>query len=223
MLGRMIPVAVFGAIGTLIFAGLGWWQVERLAWKTDLIARIEASLAADPVAVPQMPEPDRDRYLHVRERGAILPGELHVYTSAPPRGVGYRVIAPMQLADGRRILVDRGFVPVGEKDATRQIGPVTVEGALQWPRETDGFTAAPDREKNIWLARDVAQMSAALETQPIMLVTEASDMAAAPMPLPVGIDIPNSHLQYVITWFGFAAIWAGMTVYRLWRIKRRIE
>nr|MBA3325768.1 SURF1 family protein [Paracoccaceae bacterium] len=160
-------------------------------------------------------------YLRVRAEGVLGPGELHVYTSAPPFGVGYRVIAPMAIADGRRILIDRGFVPVDAKDAPRPAGPLTVEGALMWPDETDGFTSTPDREKNIWFARDVDLMAAALETAPVMLVAAVSDDPAAPMPLPVGVNIRNDHLGYAITWFGLATVWAVMTGYLLWRIKRR--
>jgi surfeit locus 1 family protein len=41
--------------------------------------------------------------------------------------------------------------------------------------------------------------------------------------VPVSPNLPNSHLQYAVTWFGLAAVWAGMTVYGLWRIKRGID
>lgn len=219
----MLPLLLFGVFGTAILLWLGSWQLQRLAWKSEIVQRIETRLAADPVAVPPAPDPERDRYLRVRAAGEILPGELHVYTSVPPYGVGYRVIAPMELADGRRILLDRGFVPIGEKDAARPLGPVTVEGSLNSPRVTDGFTGKPDRERNIWLPRDAPMMSAALDTLPILLVTETSDMAGAPMPVPVSVNIPNNHLQYAITWFALAAGWAGMTGYGLWGIKRRID
>ena len=37
------------------------------------------------------------------------------------------------------------------------------------------------------------------------------------------MNIPNDHLEYAITWFGLAAVWAVMTGYLLWRIKRRID
>jgi surfeit locus 1 family protein len=137
--------------------------------------------------------------------------------------VGYRVITAFDLADGRRILLDRGFVPIDEKDAPRRAGPITVEGALLWPQETDFFTSAPDRTKNIWLARDVDLMAEALGTAPVLLVTEASDDPTAPMPLPVTVNIPNDHLQYAITWFALALVWAVMTGTLLWRIKRRTD
>ena len=112
----------------------------------------------------------------MRAAGNLLPGEIHVYTAGPGGKVGYRVVAPLSLADGRRILLDRGFVPIGQKDAPRPPGPVAVVGNLVWP---DDGPADPDRAKNIWIARDVPLMAAALGTAPILVVaSEASRRAA---------------------------------------------
>lgn len=224
MIRRMIPPLILGISGCAVLIWLGVWQVHRLAWKTEILGRIETMLAAEPGALPPDPDPARDAYRRVLVAGAIEPGELHVYTSVPAEGVGYRVIAPLRLDDGRRILLDRGFVPITEKDAPRHLGPIRVRGSLLWPDETDRFTDAPDLARNIWFARDVGRMSAALDTLPVMLVTEASDDARAPLALPVTTEgIPNNHLQYAITWFGLALAWAGMTVYWLWRIKTRTD
>jgi surfeit locus 1 family protein len=223
MTRRMIWPLIFGLAGTLVLVALGTWQVQRLAWKTDILDRIETRLDAAPVALPAAPEVAAHEYLRVRAEGALEPGEVHVYTSLPPRGVGYRVVAPLETRDGRRVLVDRGFVPIDAKDTTREPGPIAVEGALVWPRETDRFTAAPDRDANIWFARDVALMAEALGTEPVMVAVEREAGAAAggTILLPVAINIRNPHLEYAATWFGLAAVWAVMTLYWLWRIKRR--
>ncbi len=223
MTRRMIAPLIFGIVGVAILLSLGVWQVRRLQWKTAILAEIDTRLAAAPVAVPADPTEGRDTYLRVTATGTLEPGELHVYTSVPDRGVGYDVIAPMTLADGRRVLLDRGFVPIGEKDADRPLGPVAVEGTLAWPQETDSFTSDPDRVKNIWFARDVPLMAAALDTLPAMIVVTTSDAADAPLPLPLTVNIPNDHLQYAITWFLLAVVWTLMTGTMLWRIKRRID
>lgn len=218
---RLVLPLLFGLVGTAVLVALGTWQLQRMAWKGDIIARIEARLAADPVAVPPDANPDEHQYLRVREDGVVLPGELHVYTSVPPHGVGYRVVAPFEIGESRVVLLDRGFVPIADKDAERPIGPLAVEGALHWPQETDRFTADPDREANIWFARDAVRMAEALDTEPVMLVTERSSAPAAALAQPVTVNIPNNHLEYVLTWYGLAVVWAGMTVYWLWRITRR--
>jgi surfeit locus 1 family protein len=223
MTRRMIAPLLFGIVGVAILVSLGVWQVQRLAWKTAILDEISTRLAAEAVPVPPDPSPTVDAYRKVEAEGEIGPGELHVYTSNPPQGVGYRVIVPLKLADGRSILLDRGFVPIAAKDAPRHLGPIRVEGALVWPQETDSFTDAPDRETNIWFARDVPLMAEALGTVPVMLVTATSNDPAAPTPMPVSVNISNDHLQYAVTWFLLAVVWAGMTAYLLWRIKRRTD
>ena len=220
---RIVAALAFGLGGVAILLALGFWQLRRLEWKEGVLAEISARMEAPAVPVPQAPTEAAQEYLHVSAEGRLTPGEIHVYTSAPPRGVGYRVIAPLELADGRRILLDRGFVPIGEKDAPRLIGPIRVEGALLWPDDVDSYTPPPDLAKNIWLSRDLPAMAAALETEPLLVVVEASDDPGAPMPMPVGVNVPNDHLQYAVTWFGLAAVWAMMTGYMIWRIKRRID
>jgi surfeit locus 1 family protein len=223
MTRRMVAPLIFGVLGVALLVSLGLWQVQRLAWKTAILAEIDAKLAAAPVAVPAEPDPAADQYLRVRAEGEIEPGEIHVFTAAPGGGAGYRVIVPLRLADGRRILLDRGLVREREKDAARRLGPIAVEGALLWPREADRFTSPPDREKNVWYARDTPLMAGALGTLPVLLVASASDDPGQPLPMPVTVDIPNNHLGYAIQWFGLAAVWALMTGYLLWRIKRRID
>jgi surfeit locus 1 family protein len=221
MTRRMIAPLIFGICGVAILVGLGIWQVQRLAWKAAILDRIEARLAAAPVEVPPDPTPAADQYRRVRAAGTIAPGELHVYAPAPGGGAGYRVIAPLVLGDGRRVLLDRGFVPVEAKDAPRALGPATVVGSLLWPQESDRFTSPPDRAGNVWFARDVPLMAEALGALPVMLVAEPGGETGAPAAMPVSASIPNNHLEYAVTWFAMALAWAVMTGYLLWRIKRR--
>jgi surfeit locus 1 family protein len=220
---RLFLPILFGLFGTAVLIGFGTWQLQRLQWKEAIIARIEARLSAEPVSVPEPVDPAEHQYLRVREAGLLAPDELHVYTSIPPHGVGYRVIAPLDLDSGRRILVDRGFVPVDAKDAPRATGPVEIAGALHWPQETDRFTPAPDRAANLWFARDVTLMAEALAAEPAMIVVEAvaPPLPGAPLPMPVNVNIPNNHLEYVVTWYGLALVWAGMTIYWVVRMIRR--
>jgi surfeit locus 1 family protein len=231
-LRRLVAPALFGILGTAILLALGLWQVQRLAWKEGLIAEIEARIAADPVPLPAAPDPTRDRLLRVSVTGRLGTPEIDVLTSLDPWGAGYRVIVPMTLAEGaegRRILVDLGYVPQEMKDPADRPGPlgagpdsppVEVTGLLLWPRETDRFTPAPDRGRNIWFARDVAAMAAELGTEPVLVVAQSNGSAEWPKPAPPGTDLPNRHLEYAITWFGLAAVWAGMTIFWI-RTERR--
>jgi surfeit locus 1 family protein len=221
---KLIFALAFGLGGLAILLGLGTWQLQRLAWKNDLIAQLEARLSVAPVPLPAAPDRARDAYLRVAVPGRYAEGELHVLTSRKPYGPGFRVIAPFETQGGRRILVDRGFVPEEEKDAARPLpqGPVTVTGALVWPRETDMFTPEPDRAENFWFARDVPLMAEALDTAPLMVAAE-SNPGERPVATPVTVNLRNTHLQYAITWFGLAVGWAAMTAALVLRIRRRGE
>ena len=98
----------------------------------------------------------------------------------------------------------------------------TITGNLHWPDETDLFTPEPDRALNFWFARDADALSGELGAEPFLIVLRETSESARPVtPLPVDTGaIPNDHLEYAITWFGLAAVWAGMTLFWIVRIAR---
>ena len=221
-LRRIVVPALIGVVGTAILLALGAWQVQRLAWKEGLIAEIEARLSAEPVPLPDAPEPERDRLLRVEATGRIGTDEVHVLSSLDPWGAGYRIVSPMELADGRRIMVDLGYVPQDMKEPAARPRPASadageapdqVTGLLLWPSEVDGFTPEPALDRNIWFARDVPAMAEALAAEPVLLVAESHPWTEWPRPTPPGTNVPNRHLEYAVTWFSLAAVWAGMTVF----------
>ena len=208
-------MALVGGLGLVALLSLGIWQLQRLDWKEGVLETITARIKEEPVALPVNPTPDGDAYRAVSMPGEVLPEELHVYWVTSDQGPGYRVISPFLTDQGRRVLLDRGFVTAGAKLDARSAGRALVIGNLLWPDEVDGLTPAPDSVGNIWYARDVPEMAAALGTQPLLVV--AREMNPTPavnsiMPLPVSTqNIPNNHLQYALTWFLLAFVWAAMT------------
>ncbi len=219
---RILFLLIFGLAGLGVLLWLGIWQVQRLAWKQDVLAEIESRISADPVALPPQVSEDADKYLPVTVSGELEPGEIHVLVSVKHVGAGYRIIQSFSTGD-RTILVDRGFVPTTAKQADRLIGPMEITGNLHWPDEIDSYTPEPDIDDNIWFARDVPNLAAALGADPVLLIAR-SETDPNVMPLPVATaGIPNDHLQYAITWFGLALVWAAMTGYFLWRSRANSE
>ncbi|MDO6616381.1 MULTISPECIES: SURF1 family protein [Pacificibacter] len=217
---RMIGPILMGVIGIVILLWLGMWQVQRLAWKQGILAEITAEIAADPVPVPTLISTDM-KYLPVTATGTIGQDELHVLVSRLEIGAGYRVIAPFELDDGRRVLLDRGFIKPEAKDVFRASGPATITGNLHWPDDMNSSTPEPDTSENIWFGRDIAAMARALGTAEVLIVARA-DTGQGIEAMPVGITgIKNDHLGYAITWFSLALVWLGMTLFLLWRIKTR--
>ena len=226
-MGRILFLIGIGLGGAAVLISLGVWQVQRLAWKQAVLADITARISADSVALPVDPDPVADKYLPVAVTGTYDDQVIYVLVSQKQIGAGYRVIAPMQTDEGRRVLIDRGFVRLEERDAvTAPAGKVTVTGNLHWPQEIDSFTPAPDLKENIWFARDLPAMAQALNADPLLVVARETSLPDGPVtPLPVDTaGIPNDHLQYAITWFSLALIWAAMTlVFALRGSRRRPE
>lgn len=219
---RVLFLLIFGLTGFGVLVALGSWQVQRLAWKEGVLADIDARIIGAPAALPDNPDPDADRYRPVTVTGEMLPDELHVLVSLKRVGPGYRIIAPF-LTNERMILIDRGFISLEDRDTPRALGAMEVAGNLHWPQEVDSFTPEPDTRENIWFARDVPALAEALGTEPILLIARSpTDPNITPLPVD-SAGIPNDHLQYAVTWFGLAAVWAGMTGFFLWRTRARPE
>lgn len=212
-MNRVIFLMVIGLGGAAILLSLGIWQVERLVWKQDVIADIDARITSAPVPLPQAPDPEVDAYLPVTVSGRFTGDTIRVLVSQKQVGPGYRLITAFE-TDAGRVLVDRGFVASDDKGIATPQGTVTVIGNLQWPREIDRYTPAPDLDNNIWFARNVPELAIRLDAAPLLVVTREMSVANPPVtPLPVDTSrIPNDHLQYAVTWFALAAIWLAMSL-----------
>lgn len=230
---------ILGLAAFVVLLGLGTWQVERLYWKEALLATIDQHIHAAPLPLAEVEakfgEAGDVDYWPVTVTGRFLhSGERHFFATHEGNS-GFYVYTPLQLADGRFVLVNRGFVPYDLKDPTKRAqgqveGEVTVTGLARNPLAQKPSTMVPDNDpaKNIfyWKDRDVMAATAGLPAGSA-LVPFFIDADKTPNPggLPVGgvtiIDLPNSHLQYAVTWYGLAAALAGVLGVWLWRSRQR--
>ena len=212
-------MVVFGVLGTAILLSLGIWQLQRLAWKQEVLRAIESKILAPAVKIPQTVLPDAHSLLPVRAEGRYKGDTVRVLVSQKIYGAGYRLITAFELVDGRTIMLDRGFTSVRLEMPSTPEGRGQVIGNLQWPQEIDSFTPENDLAANIWFARDVARLADHLKAEPVLLVLRDSSFeteAATPLPK-MTANIPNDHMNYAITWFSLALIWLGMTGHFLYR------
>lgn len=219
---RYIFPLLLGVLGCAILISLGSWQLRRMAWKEGLLAQIQAQIDAPAVALPMAVDPSM-KYMPVKVSGTTTGDEIHVLSGTKEQGGGYQIVSRFITDDGRDILLDRGFVP--QEDRRLERGPTRLEvrGNLHWPDEKGSATPDPNLDENIWFARDVPAMAQALNTLPVLVVASyVTGDAQGVQPIPVAIEgIPNNHLSYAVQWFMIAAVWAGMTVALIWRIRRR--
>ena len=232
---RLLPFFVLGAF--VLLWRLGTWQVQRLAWKENLIAETRARAAAQPVELAELMKvwaSDKD----VDYRPAMLSGvfdhdrEMYYY-STHKGAAGWHVFTPLQLEDGRLVLVNRGFVPdqMRNRDLRRDglpEGPVELTGLARNPvyQKPNRFVPDNDLATRSFFWKSHAQMVAmATEGTSGEYLPFFVDAGPGPAPrtLPLGgttrMQFPNNHLQYAITWFGLAG--SLLVVYGFFWYSRR--
>ena len=215
-------IVFIGFAGTACLLYLGKWQIDRLYWKLDVLKKIDQKIAAAPVPLPAEPSESVHKYLSVEISGQFLQESIRVLASKKRYGAGYRIIHVFR-ANGRRLLVDLGFVGLETDYNVDLINDISLVGNLHWPDEVDNFTPEPDFENNIWFARNVERVASALQTEPILIILKDStlkDQNIKPMPIDT-THIPNDHLQYAITWFSLAIIWALMSCLFIWTTRQK--
>jgi cytochrome oxidase assembly protein ShyY1 len=137
---------------------LGFWQLHRHEHKVAQNALISANLAAKPVPVTELTAPGHtvprsDYWRGVTVTGRFDPAHEVVVrrrTSNDDR-VGYHVLIPLIMKDGRAVIVNRGWIPAdGDQHAFPDVpaapsGEVTVAGRLK-ADETSAATGIRDVE-----------------------------------------------------------------------------
>lgn len=217
---KRAAIALGWTLAIVALAALGTWQLERLAWKRQLIAQVEARLAAPPVPAPASASAD-DAYRRISAIGTFDQGRDSFVQASTIRGPGWWVLTPLHTTGDRIILINRGYVE------TRSASPpprriVTVTGLLRLGEPGGGFLRANDPAADRWYSRDVAAIAARRglgRTVPYFI--DAADSAPGG---PVGgltvVQFPNNHLPYAITWYVLAVMAAGGFLYWL-RAERR--
>lgn len=217
----------------VLFCGLGVWQVQRAGEKRALIARIERGAAAPVRALPaDADELRRLAYARVRARGEFRAQRQFLLDNRIHEGrPGYDVLTPLVLADGRTVLVDRGWVPAGPRRepqvpvALAAAGPVTVSGRLSLPEPgiALGPALAPGGGWPHTITRvDYAALERALGRELVPAVIRAD--GDAPWVLqPRGLEPafgPMRHYGYAVQWFALALTVVVVTGALSWRRRR---
>lgn len=221
-LRSLVPAAVMTLVALAVLLGLGFWQLERKAWKENLLATIAARTSEAPVDFLNAYSATHDNdlgfeYMRAKVRGRFLnEKERYFYAPDPNLGPGYHVYSPLEISGTNAVVfVNRGFVPEALKDPAKRPdslldGDVEIVGLMRGPGVKGTFTPDNDVKANLWFWRDYAGLFASAFTEtdrtPIAAFLDAED--AAPGGWPKGhatlVDLPNRHLEYALTWFGLA-------------------
>lgn len=226
---RLLVPTVVTAVAVAVLIGLGAWQLERRAWKHDLIATLEARTAAEPVDVAgaAMDEPAMLDFRRAFAGGVFDEPTFRLVARTRDGRVGWEAVTLLTLTDGHRLLVNRGWVPVemGPERVAPPTGEVRVEGVLRLPGPAGRFTPENDAARNEWYRPDPAEMAEAADLDPgdvlpvILVETGAAPEGVYPAPAAVSVELTDNHLQYALTWLTLAA--AVLVIYFLWVLRQR--
>ncbi len=232
---KAIMTGIVVLVALAILLSLGTWQVRRLQWKEALLAQIETRREAAPVDLSQseraVSDGEDEEYRHVRVSGVFdHTRERHFFATHQGQS-GFYVYTPLTLADGRILLVNRGFVPYEMKDPAKRAegqvpGTVEVTGYVRNRLDAKPSWLVPenDPQKNIFYWKDWQAMvgTTGIEAGKVLpFFVDADASVTAPGGWPKGgvtqFDLPNNHLQYAMTWYGLAialVLVAGIMLFR---------
>lgn len=227
--GKPLLWMMFAAALVTAFFGfllLGCWQLQRMAWKHALIARVEARIHAEPVPAPGAKQwasfdsnhySDHYEYRRVRLDGRFLDTKPARVQAVTELGPGWWILAAFQTTQGDVVLVNRGYVPSAAHAADPMPGTRSVFGLLRLDEPGGGFLRQNLPTQDRWYSRDVAAIAAARALGPVAPFFVDMDFDPAAAPWPRGgmtvVKFRDPHLQYALTWFALALMSAAAMVY----------
>lgn len=216
------------AVALVVLISLGGWQLYRMGWKQDVLARVAALRAAPARPIDevlgiggQVGDVEYRRAAVSCEPSANRRHDAYRY-AVPDGQVGWRLVSACHLQAGRfdGILLDRGVVirftgamaPMSASfpDPGVAIGVLRRPGGKPWlgPAETSPVPGARVfRVLDTAALNGIAADNGLRRPAPYLLAVE-SEIPGLPGVVPAALpqDIPNNHLVYALTWFALAAV-----------------
>jgi surfeit locus 1 family protein len=213
------------ALATVVLtAALGRWQLGRASQKEALAAQIAARAELPVLDARALPQTQRDEaWLHrrVQAQGQWLAAYTVYLENRQMNGrVGFYVLTPLRLGDGRVLLVQRGWAPRDFADRSRlprvhtPEGPVQVQGRLipepSRLYELGDAQQGPIRQNLDW-AQFRLQTGLPLLPYTLLQTGAASEGLQRDWPaIDTGVD---KHYGYAFQWFGLSVLIAILYVW----------
>ncbi|HST92732.1 MAG TPA: SURF1 family cytochrome oxidase biogenesis protein [Brevundimonas sp.] len=208
------------AIAFVLLCGLGFWQVQRMQWKAQLIARAEAAASQSPVPVMEAYRPSGEFRRVVIDCPGLATAPFVELRTVEGGEVGVRLISACALPTQRFVtLVDRGFVAEtvsARPPVSPSLTPIRIEGQLRMPPKPSQF--APPPQGNVYYGRDHRAMATALgvdrwlASPMIFALTSSNPEWSGLRPSAPPPAFANNHLGYALTWFGLALAVVGFYI-----------
>ncbi len=215
-LGYFVLALIF-AIGCVL---LGRWQMDRRAETLAEINRVVNNYSATPLpfsaakAQFQSLDPERE-WAQVELHGSYDVSGQRVVRNRPLNGQpGYEVVVPFRLSSGDAVVVDRGWLPIGNKTPGHPdsipappAGDVTVVVRLQASEADLGRGAVDGQLQSIDLPAYAAELHYPILTGAYgQLASESPAAQVMPAPFAKPATDEGTHLSYSLQWFAFGVL-----------------
>jgi surfeit locus 1 family protein len=222
-----IPTLLFVVMLAMLVA-LGTWQIQRLQWKTALLADVEQRLSAAPLEIlsPDDLPAGRDlNFQRVQLQGQFVGPVVVVPSKVYNNVVGVYIHQLFALPSAQAVfMVNRGWVAddqltsvLAQMQATpssslTDAAPLTISGLLRTPSAAGAFTPPNDLARRIFYRLNASDFAtvAELPAQAVLpYVLELDTGLNGELPIKSGIfvpTLPNKHLGYALTWYGLAIV-----------------
>jgi surfeit locus 1 family protein len=212
-------------LGSALCIRLGIWQLDRLEQRRAFNEQV-VSMRAAPILDLNAGLPSD--IASMEWRPVVVTGEYDFENQVALRNqifddqIGYHLITPLLFADGKVVLVDRGWIPSDANSNPAhwrkydEPGEVAVTGQIRLGHGKPAFGGVADAFPEsgemlmVWNNLDVEKM---VEMSPLQLlpvyVQPDADVADIKPPIPYQPEVEiteGSHFGYALQWFTFAAI-----------------
>jgi cytochrome oxidase assembly protein ShyY1 len=234
---RWIGFHVLVAVAIVTMINLGLWQLRRLDERQEFNAVVEARYDAPPEPIDAVltatTDPDDVEWRPVTARGTYRPDEtVHIVNRSQNGRAGDNIVVPLELEDGRVLLVNRGFVALGIDVPAPPTGVVEIDGRLRptQERKLGQLSDPPDGTLTEAQRIDIPRLAQQVEGEVVDMYVDTFQSRPADAPVVEPVAKPElgegPHLSYAVQWFIFsvcAAVGWVLAVRRSIAVRRRAE
>ena len=205
---------------------LGYWQLQRLQWKNDLISSIELNFNSKTIDFPILNDADNKyEYMQTHIEGKFMVKQSMFFFRSNLRGEsGYEIVVPFKTTLSKDVYVIIGWIPFDKKDEIdlRFIDDealTKIEGSLIFSKKRKPLIPDNDISSNVWYLMNTEEMDIVNKLNTSNYLLKITDKNYFPQILiefePT--NITNNHLQYAGTWFLLALVNTIMYIYFIYR------
>ena len=213
--------------GAVLLFSLGYWQLQRLIWKEDMISKLSQAYASSAHEFIDFEKLDQHDFLYGKVEGLLLTQKaLLLGPRVKETQIGHDLIVPLIMKDQRIVLVNMGWTNAHLKNLSiddAQNAHVSFVGLTRFPT-WNIFTPKNMPDNNVWIRPDIEQIAEAKNLAmplPVFLYAQSSSFSFKEnLPNHAHWYPRNKHTHYAIFWFFMTVIFISFFGWIVFKTKR---